>query len=267
MISIVKDNPDNVKYLPIDDDLYSQPKESKIETEEEFMKRNRNDNPEVIKKRKIIKIWRGEIFNPKGLEKVYKQKENVLEMNSDKVLLGEYEDFLKTSNDLSYLQLEYGSFYEYDSIIPQYRESLNELVEKKRPIVPRMMKPIGKRKSKLKTTDPKIFERIIEESKNKHLSLLKIKEIYKETDNSVPISTTSIRKILRNKLNYSYRKPVFKTNKAITILNYRQKNIFLRKMIELVMDNKTIVYIDEASFKNDHAKFRTWVNKGSIEER
>ena len=46
-----------------------------------------------------------------------------------------------------------------------------------------------------------------------------------------------------------------------------QRKIMLRKILELLITESTIIFIDESSFNNEHKRFRTWVKPKQNYER
>ena len=111
------------------------------------------------------------------------------------------------------------------------------------------------------------LEKILQLRKNQYLSCEQIKELYRNENPSVNFSTTTMRNILIKKLKFSFRRPKFKTPKAITIINMRQRKIFLSKVIEILLSGAVIIFIDESSFGNNRPRFKNWINKNDNEER
>ncbi len=102
---------------------------------------------------------------------------------------------------------------------------------------------------------------ILKENNNKHLSLRKIREIYYQKAPETKFSIETLRKFMRCKMKLTFRKPQLK-HENLMINKYRiMLNVFLKKLILLLVENVEFVYIDECNFSNSHSKNKTWISK------
>lgn len=105
-----------------------------------------------------------------------------------------------------------------------------------------------------------IKEIMINRKKNENISLLKIKEILKEKYKLI-LSKSSIYRILKNKLNYRFRKTVVK-NKELNELKYVIISfIFIKIIIRAMELNFNFIYIDETNFCLENNHYKTWRTK------
>jgi len=110
-----------------------------------------------------------------------------------------------------------------------------------------------------------LIQSIIENSsKNKHISLAKITEEFKnvaETKNIKPIKKSSINLIMKNKLLYRFRKTSIKTDKLLKKQYIKYSFFFLKILLKSLKIGLNPIYIDECGFKTDNNNFRTWIKK------
>lgn len=114
------------------------------------------------------------------------------------------------------------------------------------------------KRTKMMNMKANLLVDIINSNKSTQLSLSKIREIYYQKDNSICFSLETLRKFLRNKLRCTFRRLKLR-NKEVYQKNYPFiQSVFLRKIIEIVLNKEDIIYIDESGFTNPKYKFRNW---------
>lgn len=93
-----------------------------------------------------------------------------------------------------------------------------------------------------------------------NMTVSKLRQKY-IADKGKPIGEKTIRKILKNKLNFSYLKTAVKT-KRINTLNYQRMSFFfLRNMKRALTMGKIPIYIDETGILSKSNNFKCWRKK------
>ena len=102
---------------------------------------------------------------------------------------------------------------------------------------------------------------IIENTKNKKLTLKTIKEEYIKRESFRDFSLETLRLFLKKKMRYTY--------KRIFPQNYRtdenrinsMRNIFLKLISDIIINDCFLIFIDEASFCNNDFRIKLWCSK------
>jgi transposase len=99
-----------------------------------------------------------------------------------------------------------------------------------------------------------------ERKKDENISLEKIKEILIDKYN-IKISKSTIRRILRNKLHFRYRKTMIKNHELDSIKYKTISFIFIKIIIRAMLMNLNFIFIDESKFSLINNNYKTWTNK------
>lgn len=117
-----------------------------------------------------------------------------------------------------------------------------------------------------------LLTEIINNNQSNQLSLSKIRELYYKKDNSVSFSRETLRKFLRKNMNCTFRRVTLK-NKEVKCKNYiNVQSVFLRRVIEIFLNEEDIIYIDQSGFSNPKSHFQNWTfspndYKGTLPKR
>ena len=109
----------------------------------------------------------------------------------------------------------------------------------------------------------KVVSSILNENKRNHISLKKVLHRYAEKTGSCNFSTYTLRRFMRTKLNLRYRKIMTINAKRNENRFIIMKNLFFKKIIDLLHKGKSFVYIDESSFQGYNSRMKTWVDCNS----
>ena len=107
--------------------------------------------------------------------------------------------------------------------------------------------------------DKNIEKIILNHNSENNISLKKIKEKYlEEYENE--ISITKINRILKNKLNYKFRKIGIKA-KDLEKINYKRMGfVFIKILLRALKINLKPIFVDESKFELKNDNFKTWIS-------
>ncbi len=103
-----------------------------------------------------------------------------------------------------------------------------------------------------------IIKDIVENEATNKLSLKKIMKLYKERDNNFKFSIWALRKVLQEKLKYSYGTIETQNESKLTDKGKKMNTIYMNNNIQLIRDKHLIIFFDECTFKNTKHQMRTW---------
>jgi hypothetical protein len=157
----------------------------------------------------------------------------------------EEEHFLKNLIDKNY-ESRFDTEKDFISILPYFKDHLQRFTCR------------GNYQNPLYI---KIDEILKKYSQAGHISLLKMKElIHEETGKTMSKSTLS--RIIRNKLGYTYRKTNVKNIKVTSLQNITSSFLFIKVLTRAIIKNLFIIFIDESGIRTDNQNFRSWVKEG-----
>ena len=105
-----------------------------------------------------------------------------------------------------------------------------------------------------------IIKRILTKYKETRITVKVIMTEYKAINGSEQFSIQTLRTFIRSKLHLRFVKPIYTNFKKKQNRHFIMCHVLLKKMITLMTGNYNIVYIDEASFNNNHKCFKNWIN-------
>jgi len=208
-------------------------------------------------KLKAFEIIKNKIFSPVNLEKKFSHIQGNVELmikDSDYQLI---KSVISLSNHI--INIEFSPIEDNKSqILPLFQEQLREyaLFLDKHPDRPKI--PITPRCTKLKLIDEKVIKQILKENSGKQISLRKIKEAYCNKTNFHDISTSTIHKFMRKRMNLRFRKikctSIKRNQNRFVVINH----LFCKKYIQHITMSKSIIFIDESSFFGFNPKLKSW---------
>ena len=117
---------------------------------------------------------------------------------------------------------------------------------------------------KILTKEEIIIQGIIENEENRiSLSCRKISEIMKDKYN-LKICKSKVYNILKNRLNYSFRKTSTKTSKLLSSNYQKMTNLFLKVIIRAIQLKYELIFIDETKVQLYNSNLYCWRKKGEM---
>ena len=114
-----------------------------------------------------------------------------------------------------------------------------------------------KRPTVLNEKEKSVEKIILNYKGNKVISCQKIAKMY-EIENNSKISTSTVYRILTNKLNYSFRKTKVKTNKLESIESIKQTFFVLNIIIKGLKLGAEFIFLDESGFYKCNDNLKMW---------
>lgn len=118
-------------------------------------------------------------------------------------------------------------------------------------------KQMEKRPVALNEKEKKVEKIFLNYKSNKAISCQKIAKIY-ENENNSKISISTVYRILKNKLNFSFRKTKIKTNKLESIDSIKQTFFVLNIFIKGLKLGAEFVFLDESGFYKCNDNLKMW---------
>ena len=111
-------------------------------------------------------------------------------------------------------------------------------------------------KIKLNNEELAVKEIMEKRKGNESLSVRKILETLK--DKGLNISKCKIHRILRNRLNYKYRKTTPKNRKLLSSNSENMKKVFLKIIFRAISLGYNLLFVDESKIEQKNKNLRTW---------
>ena len=103
-----------------------------------------------------------------------------------------------------------------------------------------------------------IIKNILEKYKDRvSLSCRKISNILKQEYN-ISICKSKVNLILKNRLNYAYRKTAIKNSKIISKESLKMSNIFLKVILRAIKLKYELIYVDESKIQQVNSNLHCW---------
>ena len=121
------------------------------------------------------------------------------------------------------------------------------------------------KKPKLLSEREKAIELLISQGNKKlNISCRRLTEKYNNTFPNDHISKSTVYRIVKSKLNYSFRKTSIK-NEILLSKNYIRQAYFIIKILLRCLEmNCEIIYLDESNFITKNNNFKTWRKKNEL---
>lgn len=237
--------------------------EIKQKSGEDLQKHKAKLNIKIKKKKKDLSrlkasdVLQEKIFRPVDIEKKFfhiEGKDKLLLKESDLQMLESVISQSNYNNNLEYTPYRYAK----SLILPFFQNKLVEysLLLNTYPIRPKI--PITPRCTKLNLIDENVITSILKDNRGRYLSIKKMLEIFSRRTKINNISVETFRKFLKKRMNLRFRKVSCVSHKRkqnrFNVINH----LFSKKYIQHIMENKSIIYIDESSFFGFNPKFRSW---------
>ena len=117
---------------------------------------------------------------------------------------------------------------------------------------------------KVLTNEEMLIKEIIEKEENRiSLSCRKISEILKDKYN-LKVCKSKVYNILKNRLNYSFRKTATKNSKLLLSNYQKMTNLFLKVIIRAIQLKYELIFIDETKIQLFNSNLYCWRKKGEI---
>jgi hypothetical protein len=111
-----------------------------------------------------------------------------------------------------------------------------------------------------------IIKDIIKINHYRGMSLKKIKAEYEKIDNSVEFSVATLRRLIKDDMNYRYSRPKIKIYLTLTNEHFIMIQFFIKHLITLLEDNCTLIYLDESGFNNNNQKLKEWIGPNEMKK-
>ena len=117
----------------------------------------------------------------------------------------------------------------------------------------------GRKKTKVDLINVLIIDQIMRDHSTVHLSLKRIRTLYRLVDSTMKFSLSTLRKCMNVRMDLTFQAPDIRTFHALQQRNVLMRRVFLKSFVECMNEECSFIYIDESGFSNVHKKFKTWL--------